>query len=144
VERIVKLAKADVRTGQHPAVWKQASGVVIRQPGKEDYTNLKAYRSTSLLSCLGKVVEKVVVERLAEEAGRRGLLSDGENGSRNRRSAIDAAAVMVDRAHAAWRQGSIAGVLLRDIKAASPRVGRGRLIHRLRGKGIDGDLICGR
>jgi hypothetical protein len=89
---------------------------------------------------MGKVMEKVVAELLAEEAERRGLLSDGQIGSRKRRSAIDAAAIMVDRAHAAWREGSVAGVLLMDIKAAFPSVGRGRLVHTMKGKGIDVDL----
>jgi hypothetical protein len=140
-ETIVKLAKAAARAGRHPAVWKRASGVVIRKPGKDDYTKLKAYRSISLLSCMGKVIEKVVAELLAEEAERRGLLSDGQFGSRKRRSPIDTVAIMVDRAHAAWRQGSVAGVLLMDIKAAFPSVGRGRLVHTMKGKGIDGDFI---
>jgi len=36
------LARAVVRTGQHPAVWTQASGVVIRKPGKDVCTKLKA------------------------------------------------------------------------------------------------------
>jgi len=141
-ERIVKLAKAVVRTGRHPAMWKRASGVVLCKPGKDDDTKLKAYHSISLLSSLGKVVEKVVAELLAEVAKRRGLLSHSQYGSRRRRSAIDAAAVMVDRAHAAWGEGSIAGVLLMDIKAAFPSMGRGRLIYTMRGKGLDGDLIC--
>jgi len=44
---------------------------------------------------------------------------------------------MVDRAHAAWSEGSVAGVLLMNIKAALPSVGRGRLVHTLKGKGID-------
>ena len=90
---------------------------------------------------MGKVVEKVVSELLAEEAERRELLGDGQYESRKRRSAIKAVAIMVDRAHAAWREGHIAGVLLMDIKAAFPSVGMGRLIHTMRGKGMDGDLI---
>jgi hypothetical protein len=100
-ERIVELAKGAVPTGLHPAVWMWASGVVIRNPGKDDYTKLKAYRSISLLRCMGKVVEKVVAELLPEEAERRGLLSDGQFGNRKRGSEIDAAAIMVDRAHTA-------------------------------------------
>jgi hypothetical protein len=90
---------------------------------------------------MGKVIEKVVAELLAEEAERRGLLSDGQFGSRKRRSAIDTTAIMVDRAHAVWREGSVTGVLLMVIKAAFPSVGRGRLVHTMKGKGIDGDLI---
>jgi len=140
-ERIVEIAKAAVKTGRHPAVWKRASGVVFRNPGNDDSTKLTAYRSISQLRCIGKVVETVVAELLAEEAERRGLLSDSQFGSRKRRSAIDAAAIMVDRAHATWREGTAAGVLLMDIKAAFPRVGRGRLVHTTMGKGIDGDSI---
>jgi len=140
-ERVVRLTRAAIRTGRHPAVWKRASGVVIRKPGKDDYTQLKAYRSISLLSCMGKVVEKVVAELLSEEAERRGLLSDGQFGSRKGQSAVDAAAIMVDRAHAALTNGHITGVLLMDIKAAFPSVAKGRLVNLMKVRQMDGDLI---
>jgi hypothetical protein len=48
---------------------------------------------------------------------------------------------MVDRAHAASKEVNIMGVLLMDIKAAFPCVARGRLIHAMKAKKIDGDLI---
>jgi len=139
--RIVGLTKAAVGTGHHKAIWKRANWVVIRKPGKEDYTQLKSYRMISPLSCMGKVVEKVVAELLSDEAERRALLRDGQFGSRKKRSAIDAAAIMVDTAHAAWKEDNITGVLLMDIKAAFPSVARGMLIHAMKAKKIDGDLI---
>jgi hypothetical protein len=101
--------------GRHPLVWKRASSEVIPKPGKDDYTQLKAYRSISLLSGMGKVVKKAVAELLSDVAERRGLLSDRQFGSRRGRSAIDAVAIMVDRTHVAWRDGPISGVLLMDI-----------------------------
>jgi len=119
----------------------RAHAVVIRQPGKQDYMQLRVYHSVSLLRCMGKVVEKLVTELLAEETERRGQLTDGQYGSRNSRSAVDSSAIMVDRVHAACSEGHIAGVLLTDINASFPRVGRGRLMHTIRGKGMDGDLI---
>ena len=75
-ERILRLTKMAIRTGRNPAVWKCASSVVIRKLGKEDHTKLMAYRSISLLSCMGRVVKKVVAEQLSKEAERRGLPSD--------------------------------------------------------------------
>jgi len=102
---------------------------------------LKSYRTISLLSCMGKVVEKVVAELLSEEAKRRALLSDGQFGSRKTRSAINAAAIMVDRAQAAWKPDIMTGVLLMDIKAAFPSAARARLIHAMKAKKIDRDLI---
>jgi hypothetical protein len=122
-------------------MWKRASGVVIRKSGKDDYTQLQAYCAISLLSCMGKVVQKVVAELLSDQAERRGLLSDGQFGSRRGRSAIDTAAIMVDRAHAAWKGGHIAGVLLMDIKAAFPSVAKGRLVNLMKVRQMDGDLI---
>jgi hypothetical protein len=73
--------------------------VVIQKPGKEDYTTLKSYRMISLLSCLGKVVEKVVSKLRSDEAERRALLSDSQFGSRKPRSDIKSAAIMVDTVH---------------------------------------------
>jgi hypothetical protein len=84
-ERIVRLTRAAIRMGRHPAVWKRASSVVIHKPGKDDYTKLKPYRSILLLSSMGKVVKKVAEELLSEEPERSGLLSDGKFGSRNGR-----------------------------------------------------------
>jgi hypothetical protein len=60
------------------------------------------------------VDEKGVVELMTEEAERRGLLSDGQYGSRKSQSAIDAAVIMVDRAHAVWKNAYLTGVLLMD------------------------------
>jgi len=86
---------------------------------------------------MGKVIEKVVAELLAEEGERSGLLSNGQFRRRKRASALDAAAIIVDRAHAAWRECRVASVLLMDIKADFPRVGTGRLVHPMKRKGID-------
>jgi len=90
---------------------------------------------------MGKAVEKVVAQVLSDEAERGALLSDGLFGRRKTRSAIDAAAIMVDRAHSAWKEDNIAGVILMDIKAAFLTIARGRLIHAMKAKQINGDLI---
>jgi len=140
-EKIMRLTRVAIYTGRHPAVWKQASGGVICKPGKDDCTQLKVYRSISLLSCIATVVEKVAAELQSEEARRMGLLSDRQFGSRKGWSAIDAAAIMVARAHAAWTNGHITGVLLMDIKAAFPSVAKGRLVNWMRARQMDGELI---
>lgn len=131
-KRILELLKAVVGTGRHRAMWKWASEVVIPKAGMDDYMKLMAYRSISLLCCMGKVIEEVVAELMGEEDERRGLRSDGQYGSRKRRSTIDVAAIMVNRANIACSQGHIAGVLLMDFKAAFLSVGRRRLIHAMR------------
>jgi hypothetical protein len=63
-ERIMRLTRAAILPGRHPAGWKRASSVVIRKLGNNNYTKLNTYRSISLFSCMGKVVEKVAAELL--------------------------------------------------------------------------------
>jgi len=140
-ETTMTLTKKAIRMGRHPAVWKRASAVVIRNPGKDDCTLLKAYLSISLSSCIRKVVEKVLAELRSEEAERRGLLSDGQFGSRTGRSAINAAAIINDRAHASRKNSHIPGELLMDIKAAFPSVAKGRIVNLMNLREMDGDHI---
>jgi hypothetical protein len=90
---------------------------------------------------MGKLVEKVVAELLLEEAEKRELLSEGRYRSRKGRSAVDAVAIMVDSAHAAWKNGHISGVLLMDIQAAFPSVEKGRLVTLMKVRQMDRDLI---
>jgi len=75
--RIVELTNAAVRTRCHSTVWKHASWMVIRKPGKEDYMKPKLYQMISLLSGMGKVVEKVFAKLLSDKRKRRTLLCDG-------------------------------------------------------------------
>ena len=140
-DRFVRLMRAAIRTRRHPTVWKRAISVVIRKPGKDDYTKETAYRSISWLSCQGKRVEKVAAGLQSEEVKRRGLLSHGQFGSRKGRSAINAAAIMVDRAHAVWTNGNMSGVVLMDIMAAFPSMTKGRLLNLIKVRQMDGDLI---
>ncbi|XP_062529492.1 uncharacterized protein LOC119629800 [Bombyx mori] len=47
-----------------PKIWKKATVIVLRKPGKENYTNPKSYRPIGLLPILGKIYEKMLVARL--------------------------------------------------------------------------------
>jgi len=127
-------------TRRHPVEWKRAGGVVIRKPSKDNYTKRKAFRSISLHSCMGKVVETVAAEMLSEESKRTVPLSDGQFRSRKGQSGINTAAIVVDRVHAAWTNGYIPGILLMDIKAAFPRMANDRLVNLMKVRQMDRDL----
>jgi hypothetical protein len=101
--------------------------VVIRKPGKDAYTKLNAYPSILLISCMGKVIEKGVMELLSGASERRGLLINEQFVSRKGQSAI-----MVDRAQAVWTHRNISGMLLLDIQAGFKSVAKGRLVNRMK------------
>jgi len=139
--RIIAIVKVTFRLGIHPRVWKEARGVVIPKPNKPDYGVAKAYRVITLLNCLGKVVEKVAANAIAEECERRQLLHDGQFGCRKRRSAIDAVGRLMKRVEEAWGRGNTAAVLLMDVKGAFPHVAKGNLIRRMEEMGFEADLV---
>jgi hypothetical protein len=59
------LVTALLQYGLHYYKWKYAICVVIPKQGKSNYTLEKSYRPISLLSCLGKIIEKIVASRIA-------------------------------------------------------------------------------
>jgi len=53
---------------------------------------------------------------------------------------MEAVAILLNRAHAAWKNGHITVVLLMDIEAAFPSVAKGRLVNLMKVSQMDGDL----
>jgi hypothetical protein len=61
-------------TGYHPTYWQQATTVIVPKPGKPNYSIPKAYRPVALLNCVGKILEKLIANRLAYMAEKHNLL----------------------------------------------------------------------
>jgi hypothetical protein len=64
--RIIALARQCFRLGIHPRAWKTSKGILLRKARKADYSLVQSYRVISLLNCLGKVVEKIAAEAIAQ------------------------------------------------------------------------------
>jgi len=70
-QRIVQLARACIRLGYHPKLWKTAKGVVIPKPEKPDYSKVRAYRVISLLDVISKLVERIAAHLIANHLERK-------------------------------------------------------------------------
>lgn len=140
-ERIVSLVQGCIRLGFHPCTWKTAKGILLRKEGKPTYTVAKAYRVISLLSCLGKVVEKVVATSIASFCETNEVFHCGQFGSRQGRGTADAVSQLVARVEAAWERKQVMLALLLDVKGAYDRVNKRQLLRRMVEIGIAGNLI---
>ncbi|CAF4921525.1 unnamed protein product [Pieris macdunnoughi] len=58
------LANRCLDLGYFPSIWKKATVIVLKKPGKDDYNQPKSYRPIGLLPVLGKIMEKMMVKRL--------------------------------------------------------------------------------
>jgi hypothetical protein len=65
-KRVTSLVTNCLRLGFYPKDWKIAKGVCIPKPSKPSYDKAKNFRVISLLSCLGKLVEKVAAILIME------------------------------------------------------------------------------
>ena len=121
-----------LNTGYHPKPWKQATGFILKKPGKPDYSAPKAYRVISLLNCLGKVSERILAQRLSYLAETTHLLHPSQIGGRLKKSAIDTALLLTNEVEQNKALGLKTSTLFLDVKGAFDHVAKNQLIAILR------------
>lgn len=90
--------------------------MVIWKIHKWDNSQLKVYYGILLLNCLGKVVEKVIIELITTTIETK--LHTGQFWCQKCRSMVDAAVCLTNQVYKAWAEGNLAGALLMDMKGA--------------------------
>ena len=140
-DRVVSLVQGCIRAGYHPCTWKTAKGILLRKQGKPTYTAAKAYRVISLLSCLGKVVEKAIATWITNFCEREDIFHRGQFGCRRGRGTSDAVAQLVAKVEKAWGTKRTALALLLDVKGAFDRVNKTQLLRRMIQVGIAGNIV---
>ncbi|KAJ6114107.1 hypothetical protein N7512_007552 [Penicillium capsulatum] len=140
--RLYTLFNACLQHGFCPTHFKDTITVVLRKPGKDDYTQPKAYRPIALLNTLGKVMEAIVANRLSYLADVCHLLPSRHTGGRKLTSTEHAMHLLLQRIHQAWSEGKVASLLLLDVSGVYDNVSPERLLHNLRKRRIDQRIIA--
>lgn len=136
------LFNACLQHGYCPMHFKDTITVVLRKPGKDDYTQPKAYRPIALLNTLGKVMESIIANRLSYLADVYHLLPSRHEGGRKLTSTEHAMHFLLQRIYQAWSEGKVDTLLLLDVSGAYDNVSPERLLHNLRKRGIDQRMIA--
>ena len=76
--------------GIFPKEWKEAILAIVPKPGKTDMASVKSYRPVSLLCTHGKILDKMMTNRLNHFLESNKHLSSHQKGFRKRMSTIDA------------------------------------------------------
>ena len=106
--------------------------MILKKPGKTDYSAPKSYRVIALLNCLGKVSERILAQRLAYLAETTNLLHPTQIGGRLKKSAIDAALLLTIEIESNKRQKRKTITLLLDVKGAFDHVAKNQLLAILK------------
>jgi ribonuclease HI len=131
-EHLIFLAQASLQTGHFPTLFKETVTVIVRKPGKPDYTKAKAYRPIALESTIGKVLESIIAEAISYLCETHSLLPANHFGGRPNRSSDDAMLLLTEKIYEAWKEGKIFTMILLDVEGAFNNVHHERLIHNMR------------
>ncbi|KAF3799822.1 Retrovirus-related Pol polyprotein [Colletotrichum gloeosporioides] len=71
---LTRIMNACLRLEYHPDEFKRSITVVLRKPDRTDFSLPKSWRPVALLSCLGKLLERVVAKRIQELAVKHRLI----------------------------------------------------------------------
>ena len=117
--------------------------MVLKKPGKSDYSSPGAYRPIALLDTLGKVLEAIVARRISNIAERYCLLPDSQYGARPGRSTETALLNLIEQVRAAWERDNkcVVSLLSMDVAKAFDRVSHPRLLYNLRKNSIPETLV---
>ena len=126
------LMQASVNTGHFPKPFKHTTTIVLRKPGKPDYTVSKAYRPIALENTLGKVLESVMADTMSYITETHELLPAQHFGGRPGRSTEDAMMILSESIHKAWKNNKVFSAVFMDVAGAFNNVHHERLIHNLK------------
>ena len=138
---LLHLCNSILRVGYHPTAWKEARIHAIPKPGRASYLDPKAYRPISLLSCMSKILERVMATRLSYLLEANGSLPDEHHGFRTNRNTVGAFQALLGNIREAWASKEKVSALFIDFKGAFDRVPHEKVLGRLRHMGIPEYLI---
>jgi hypothetical protein len=122
-----------------PTQWKKSNICPIHK--KEDRSLVSNYRPIALLSCVGKVQERVVYIHLYRYLKINKLLTWKNSGFKELDSAMNQLLFITDKIHKALEEGREICLVFLDVSKAFDRVWHAGLLHKLRCLGIEDKLF---
>lgn len=121
--------------------WRHFTTVILRKPGKPNYTTPKAYRPIALINTTCKLLTAVVADQLTNLLEHHNLLPNTHFGSRPGCSTTDSLHLLENVIKNAWRSHKVASVLFLDIEGAFPNAVTKRLLHNMRSQRIPEAIV---
>ncbi|CAA7270893.1 unnamed protein product [Cyclocybe aegerita] len=90
----IVLANACLRVGHWPHIFKESLSVIVLKPNKPSYAVPKAFRPIILLITFGKLIEKMIANRMQFDAVKHDIFHPNQLGSICQRSTEDAGLIL--------------------------------------------------
>ncbi|CAF3586906.1 unnamed protein product [Rotaria socialis] len=138
--KLLKLINMSWETNKIPKIWKMATIIPILKPGK-DTNNAKSYRPISLLSTIGKLMEKVVYNHMEWILESNLKFGNFQFGFRKGRNTMDLMIILEHTIRRALLVGDYVVCLFVDLQAAYDTIKHESVLNNLRTMGIKGKML---
>ena len=136
---LCRLFNMSIELGIFPNAWKLANVTPVFK--KDCPSNVSNYRPISLISVLGKVMERCVYKHIYNFLAQNNVLTSNQSGFTPGDSAINQLIYMTNEFGRALDEGKEIRVVFCDISKAFDRVWHKGLIYKLKAIGIKGKLL---
>jgi len=126
-------------SGEVPSDWRIANVTPIFKKGPK--SNPGNYRPVSLTSCVCKVMERVIKDKVLEHLTRHQLINDSQHGFLPQRSCLSNLLDFLSYVQPIVDGGEAVDAIYLDFQKAFDKVPHKRLLVKLRGYGLGGDII---
>ena len=137
LSRIINIADACINLGHWPKYFKVSTTVVIPKPNKSSYDTPKAFRPIVLLNTLGKLIEKVIADRLQYLVASNDFIHPSQLGGLKFKSTSDAGIALTHIIRSGWAKGRSSSTLAFDISQFFPSLNHRLLVLILEKAGLD-------
>ena len=126
-------------TGEFPSLWKQANVTPIYKKG--DNQNKANYRPVSLISVVGKVLERIVFTHMYEYCSTNGLLTWRNSGFKPFDSAMNQLVMLTHKIYQNFDQHTDVCMVFMDVAKAFDKVWHTGLVHKLQTLGFESSIL---
>ena len=125
---IVNIADSCINLGYWPKYFKISSTIIILKPNKSLYNQLKAFHPIVLLNTLGKLIKKVVTDRLQFMVACNNFIHPSQLGSLKFKSTTDASIALTHIVWLGWAKGKSTSSLAFNILQFFPSLNHKLLV----------------
>jgi len=137
LSRIIDIANTCINLGHWPKYFKRSTTIVISKPNKSSYDHPKAFCPIVLLNTLGKLIEKVVAERLQFIVASNNFIHPSQLGGLKFKSTADAGIALTHIVRSGWAKGRFTSSLAFDISQFFPSLNHNLLVLILEKAGLN-------
>jgi len=141
LENIIKIANMCIKVGYWPTHFKSLTTIIIPKPNKAMYNIPKSSRPIVLLNTLGKLIEKVIDNRLQFHVISNNFIYQSQLGGLKYKFTTDAGIALIHFICIGWIKNLSTSTLTSDIVQFFPLLNHHLLTLILRKAGFDSHIV---